>query len=244
MELLIKKVSAPLNIKQMDNIESNVVYEFNYETSDFDINKPNEFINYLENVGCDLDIFVSSKTPYEEREKLLLLYFNTERSFKVLSMITTLCKILFMFKNLDVKKKFKNSFFSDQECLLFIANNKSFVKKISLFFDSLFVAMIYLSSSKSFKEIKQYYSLHQISTEHISSNTCSILLLPEFYDYYKNGIDKDNIKYYDYTYNNVLVDGSPLINIVCSENNFIIHLLNDLHNKSFQQYLQDNYKLK
>ena len=89
-----------------------------------------------------------------------------------------------------------------------------------------------LSANKSIDLLKIKYNKNQMVSKTIEPNILLCLKCYEFWDYYKNGIDKDNIYYYK----NIFT--KKFESILFNENNFIWNILLGMKNKQFQDFLK------
>lgn len=231
-------VSAPLTIDCADVIDTNTIYIFDYENSFInEENKPQKLIAYLESLGSMFDIYIADYIHYEDKEKLLLEYFNCGSFMNVYTLVETMIHCLFVYK--DIKYKGTRSIFTDEECQLFIHNNKEFIEQMIKLYDSLFVVMLMFSgtSRKDIKSIKNRYSCDQIIKDELSPNVCSLLLDEKFYRYYNKHISSD-IYYYEFLFENNLYKGMSFEDVLNNDNNNLLPLLIDLNNEDFLNFIK------
>lgn len=235
-------VTAPLNITNANDVDVNSIFIFDYENSFKDENnKPDKLITYLEHLGSMMDIFVSPNIKYEEKEQLILKYFNSGSFFNVYTLTQTLIHILFTFKEIEYKGN--KSILTDSECIKFIKKNEDFLNIITELYDSLFIIMLYYSSdmNKDIKNIRNKFSEERFNNEELSPNLLNVLLDKEFYNYYDKHIGK-KINYYTFLFDNLLYKNMSFMDVLTNTNNILLPLLIDLNNKDFQKFIEENKK--
>lgn len=235
-------VTAPLNITNAGDVDVNSIFIFDYENSfKNETNKPNKLITYLEHLGSMMDVFITKETSYEEKEQLILSYFNSGSFFNIYTLTQTLIHILFIYKEIEYKGN--KSILSDSECIKFIKKNEDFMNTIIELYDSLFVIMLYYSSNlnKDIKNIKNKFSKERFNKMELSPNLLNVLLDKEFYNYYDKHIGK-KINYYTFLFDNLLYKNMSFMDVLTNTNNTLLPLLIDLNNKDFQKFIEENKK--
>jgi len=229
-------VTAPLNISQAGDVDTNTIYVFDYNNSfKNEDDKPDKFITYLESLGGLIDIIVDSRTEYTEKEQLILRYFNAGSFFNIYTLVQTLIHIVFIYKNIDYQGK--RSIFTDNECKLFLERNKTFISTLITLYDSLFLIMLLYSVDKNMKKVKNRYDKERFIRDELPPNILNVMLDSMFYDYYSKHIS-NNLYYYTFLFDNRLYKNMPFENILTNSNNNLLPVLMDLGNEKFQKYLE------
>lgn len=231
-------VTAPLTINCADVLDTNTIYIFDYENSFNDVSdKPQKFINYLESLGGMFDVFISPTIDYEEKEQLLISYFDSGSFMNVYTLVETMIHCLFTKKNIPYSGN--RTIFSNAECMKFISINKQLIEEMIQFYDSLFVIMLLYSGkmNKDIKSLRVQFSKEQINNKELSPNICTLLLDSYFYEYYSSHIG-DKIQYYEFLFENNLYKGMSFIDILTNKNNTLLPVLIDLNNPKFLEFLQ------
>ena len=91
--------------------------------------------------------------------------------------------------------------------------------------------------------IKSRYDSTQINNDKsLSPNIVSLFLDDFFYDYYKSGINEDNINYYTYYFDNKLYDNKTFDEIMLNDANYFIKILiSSAQDKKWENYLQKHF---
>ncbi len=236
-------VTAPLTINTADTLDTNTIYVFDYEDSFKDEeDKPSKMITYLESFGGMFDLMVNVKTPYFEKEQLILEYFNAGSFFNVYSLVQTLIHILFT--NRDLQYSGDRSILTDGEVIKFIDRNMNFVKRLTELYDSLFLIMLLYSTSltKDIKEIRNKFDKDKIKDDELSPNLCCLLIDSMFYDYYDNKKIGTDLYYYSFLFENNLYKGKSFLNVLTNKNNNLLPVLIDMNNQEFLKFIQQNKK--
>lgn len=228
MQTLI--VTAPLNITVMNkDLASDTVYVYDYNESEL---KGEEFINYVQQIGGISDIIFNKSTSFKDKDLLLYNYISNPVELNYYHFIMTFIDVLFTYKNIDID--IEDSLFTKTDCREFITKHQLFITRIAMFLDSLLPLMVMkLSANTTIDKLKIKYNSKQISYDEIEPNVLHCLKCKEFWDYYKNGIDKDNIFYYDKIFKN------KFEKILFNENNFVWEILLGMKNKQFQDFLKE-----
>ena len=227
MQTLI--VKAPLNISILDkDLASDTVYVYDYNNSEL---KKEEFLNYVQQIGGISDVIFDKTIHFDEKDNLLFNYITNPVELNWYHFTKTLIDILLTYKN--VEADIDDSLFTKTDCREFITKHKDTIENISHFFDSLLPLMVMkLSANKSIDLLKIKYNKNQMVSQTMETNVLLCLKCYEFWDYYKNGIDKDNIYYYK----NIFT--KKFESILFNENNFIWNILLGMKNKQFQDFLK------
>jgi hypothetical protein len=221
-------VSAPLSITDMDkNLASDVIYIFDYNKSDF---KNEQFMDYVQQLGCICDIIFSKDTPFEEKSLILKSYLLNPTKLHYYHLIMTWLNIVFTYKKIDIQ--FEDSLFTKADIVKFIKSNETLIKSAIKFYDSLFILMLCRLGNEDITSIKYKYDKDKRISDVIPPNFLVPLLFSEFYDYYKNSIENNNAYYYENVFTNSFE--KDLFN----ENNFIWKILLQLSDKQFQDFLE------
>lgn len=234
-------VSAPLLIDTLDDVDTKTIYVFDYENSfKFYDNKASKLISYIESIGGMNDIFVPLTTKYEDKEKLLLEYFNSGSFFNIYSLTNTMIKILFKVKNIPSDN---NSIMSDSEIDVFIRRNKQMINDMITFYNSLFMVMLLYSilEIKTIKELKKRYTKDRINRQEFSPNLCNLLLCSEFYEYYTKHVGND-LYYYEFLFDNNLYMSRSFIDVLANSENKLLPVMFDLNNDKFLNFIQEEQK--
>lgn len=239
----VKLVSAPLSINDMDeDLESKTVYVFDYEKSSL---KGLDFLNYIKNVSVIADIFMPQTTDYLTKSTLLLSYMKSQKFYHITSFNYTILQILYKMKNSDMNTKY--SLLTENEIELFIKENNIFLQEFIKIFDSIFAYMMMLATLEksdffNISRIKSRYDDKQIITSsYVYPNMMSLLLDDFFYDYYKDGVDINNINYYSSYFDNNLYDNKSFQLILLNDANFVFKTLFDMvHNPKFNNYINQH----
>lgn len=235
-------VTAPLTINTADVLDTNTIYVFDYEDSFTDEeDKPSKMINYLESFGGMFDLLVDIKIPYEEKEQLILNYFNAGSFFNVYSLVQTMIHIVFTYK--DIQYSGERSILTDGEIIKFIDRNKTFMTQVIELYDSLFLIMLLYGSNpiKDMNIIKEKYSSERIKDDELSPNLCCVLLDNMFYDYYSKHVG-ENIYYYTFLFDNRLYKSMTFVDILTNKNNNLLPVLIDMTNNKFMEFIEQNKK--
>lgn len=239
----VKLVSAPLSINDMDeDLESKTVYVFDYEKSSL---KGLDFLNYIKNVSVIADIFMPQTTDYLTKSTLLLSYMKSQKFYHITSFNYTILQILYKMKNSDMNTKY--SLLTENEIELFIKENNIFLQEFIKIFDSIFAYMMMLATLEksdffNISRIKSRYDDKQfITSSYVYPNMMSLLLDDFFYDYYKDGVDINNINYYSSYFDNNLYDNKSFQLILLNDANFVFKTLFDMvHNPKFNNYINQH----
>jgi hypothetical protein len=232
-------VSAPLTIDCADVLTTNTIYVFDYSTSFVnDTDRDLKFIEYIEKSGVMCDIYVPIETPFEDKEKLILKYFNADSFFNIYTLVETMVLIMFVYKNIDYVST--RSILSESECLTFISRNKTFVENIIKFYNSMFLVMLLFSSNNisNMQQIRMKYPSNRIITDELSPNICNMLLIKEFYRYYDKHVGND-MYYYQFLFENNLYKSMSFIDIIKNKSNTLLPILVDMSNKNFLNYINE-----
>lgn len=234
-------VTAPLNVYSIDEIDTKLIYVFDYNNSFIGYNdKPSKMISYIQSIGGMNDILTTSDTSYEDKECLLLEYFNAGVFFNIYSLTNTMIKILFKLKEIPFEN---NTILTDVEIDRFISRNGKMMNDLIKFYDSLFLLMLLYSTSntKTLKTIKLKYPKERINKQEISPNICNLLLCSEFYDYYDKHVGND-LQYYEFLFENNLYMGMTFLDILTNNENRLLPIFIDLNNDKFLNYIQEQQK--
>lgn len=231
-------VTAPLTINCADVLDTETIYVFDYENSFNDVkDKPNAMIRYLESLGGMFDLFVSPNVSYEDKEQLILNYFDSGSFMNVYTLVETLVHCLFYYKQMPYSGK--RSIFTNADCQRFISTNGNFMKEMVSFYDSMFVVMLLYAGqpTKDMKKVREHFTSEQIVNTELSPNVCTLLLDSYFYEYYSKHVGKD-IMYYEFLFENNLYKGMSFIDIITNKNNNLLPVLLDLTNPKFLDFIQ------
>lgn len=231
-------ITAPITIENADKLDTNTIYVFDYENSFKDsTNKPEDFINYLETLGCMIDVFVSDDTSFEEREQLLLKYLNAKTFFNAYTLSSTLISILFKYRGIDNLPD-RHSIFTKEEITKFINRNSSYLKSLELFFNSIFLLMLMLASDpkQQIVQIKRKYPEDIFKDDSFGANVCNVLIDKDFYRYYTKHIGND-VYYYPNMFDYNLYNGRSILDIIKNKNNTLLPVIIDLNSEKFQKFL-------
>lgn len=230
-------VTAPLNILEAGDVDTNTIYVFDYiESFKNEDNKPDKFITYLESLGGMVDMIIDSKVAYEEKEQLILRYFNAGSFFNIYTLVQSFIHILFIYKGIEYYGR--RSIFTDGECEKFILRNKIFMKTATDLYNSLFLIMLLYSIEKDMKKVKNRYTKERFINDELSPNLLTVMLDSMFYEYYTKHIGKD-LYYYTFLFDNRLYKNMPFDNILTNDNNNLLPVMFDLGNEKFQKFLED-----
>ena len=235
-----KIVTAPLLVNHMDtDLESKTVYVFDYDNSQ-SFDKPSMFLDYINNVGVLSDILFT-QTDKSIRFEILSHYMNSKHFNHILSLNIAIMNCIYKTKGTNIRLK-GSALTHDME-VEFAKNNQELLQKWIEFFDSYLVYMIMFSTTKS-QPIKTRYTEDKITNDSsLSPNIVSLFLDDFFYDYFKTGIDDNNVKYWRYYYNNKLYDNKPFDVIMLNDANFIIRILhNTASDNRWENYLKERFK--
>lgn len=230
-----KLVTAPiLNSDMDDDLESKTIYIFDYDKSQkFD--KTTNFLDYINDLGLLSDIYFCN-TSKEERFELLLYYMNNKIFNHITSFNIAILNCIYKLKNANLR--LKGSALTNEMEIEFSKLNKSLLNRWMDFFDSYLVYMIVVASNKD-KSIKERYGDKICNDKDLSPNMVSLFLDDFFYDYYKTGINDNNIKYWKYYYDNKLYDNKSFNTIMLNDANFIIKILHDTStNNKWNEFLE------
>lgn len=231
-------VNAPLTINCADVLDTETIYVFDYENSFSDVDdKSSSMIKYLESLGGMFDIFISPSVSYEDKEQLVLKYFDSGSFMNIYTLVETLIHCLFYYKGISYNGG--RSIFTNTECQRFISSNEKFIKEMISFYDSMFVIMLLYSGNptKDMKMVREHFTSEQIVSDELSPNVCTLLLDSYFYEYYSKHVGKD-IMYYEFLFENNLYKGMSFVDILTNKNNSLIPVLLDLTNQKFLDFMQ------
>lgn len=234
-------VTAPLKRNQLEETDIDNVYIFDYNNSFENIeDKPCKMIAYLQSLGCMCDLLFDG-VSYEDKEKILLEYFNCGTFFNLYSLTSTIISILFEKKGILYSGR---TIFDKYEQKRFIINNEVFVNKLIEIFDSLFVVMLMYSvnPTNDMKEIRNKYTVDRIDRSELSPNIMNVLLYRDFYNYYDQHINKD-VYYYEFLFEKSLYKSKSFIDILTNSENVLLKLLFDMNNPKFKEYIMKKESL-
>lgn len=230
-------VSAPLKLNDADILNTETIYIFDYSSSFLQSNdKPTDFINYLEKFGGMVDIIITEETSFDEREQLILKYFDSGSFFNSYSMVQTMISILFIDKDIPYNNKW--SLLNDMEIRAFLTRNRNFIDNIEKFLNSLFLVMLLLEPNKEITSIKYKFGKDRICKDELSPNICTLLLSKDFYQYYDKHIGSD-LYYYEFMFENRLYKQQCFEDILMNSENNLFQLLKDLNNPKFQEFIKN-----
>lgn len=237
---MFKIVSAPLNIKDMnDDLESNELYVFDYDKSEY---KGIQFYEYLSNL-TNVDIIFSNTTSYNDKKMLLERYMNDNRFLHFKSFNITIFNIINLYKNID--KRLELSIFSKNEEEKFLDEHKSLISEWIKFYDSLFFYILFLATlpkdcSNKKEQIKKRFEGCTINnTIELSVNMVSLLMDEYYYEYYDSGINESLVNYYPYYFENNLYDEKDIITYIISPYNYYLKILSDMvYDKRFETFMK------
>lgn len=235
-------VTAPISINCASVLDTETIYVFDYENSfKGSLNKPHDFVSYLETLGSMFDVFISPFVTYEDKEQLLVEYFNCGSFMNIYTFAETMIHCLFTYKG--IKYTSKRSMFTDIECMNFLKNNPTLIKNMIGLYDSLFVIMLFYIGlpQKDIKLLRQRFTRQQIITTEMSPNMCSLLLDSSFYEYYDKHIDKE-IFYYEFLFENNLYRSMSFLDILDNKNNILLPVLKDMTNEKFLEFIREQKK--
>lgn len=237
---MVKFVSAPLNIKDMNNdLESNELYVFDYNKSEY---KGIQFYEYLSNL-TNVDIISSNTTSYNDKKMLLERYMNDNRFLHFKSFNSTIFNIINLYKKVD--KRNELSIFTEKEEKKFLKEHKELISSWKAFYDSLFYYILFLATlpedcSNKIEQIKKRFEGCSINnTKELSVNMVSLLADEYYYEYYDSGIDDSLINYYPYYFENNLYDEKNIITYIINPYNYYLKILSDMvHDNRFESFLK------
>lgn len=228
-------VSAPLRITDVQTTDIENIYIFDYSKSFIGReNRPKLLLNYIESLGCMCDILVDG-VGYNDKEQLILEYFNSKTFCNVYTLSSTMISILFHIKDIPY---FGTTILKQDEVVKFISDNKEFINEMVDIYDSLFMIMLLysLNPTNDMNNIKMKYSNDRIVKKEYSPNICNLLLNKEFYDYYDKHVSSD-VKYYEFLFDKTLYRGKGFLSILTTPENKLLNILTDLLNPKFKEYV-------
>lgn len=237
----IKKVTIPLLLSDMDtDLESHTIYQFDYDNSEH-TNNCEEFLDYINKMGIISDVYFNN-TPENIRTKLLEYYMTNIHFNHILSFNIAIMNCIYKLK--QTLLRIKGSALSNEMEINFVNTHKDLLNKWIKFFDSYLLYMITFSTLKDKSiSIKSRYNSTQINNDKsLSPNIVSLFLDDFFYDYYKSGINEDNINYYTYYFDNKLYDNKTFDEIMLNDANYFIKILiSSAQDKKWENYLQKHF---
>lgn len=230
----IKIINSILSIDDISKIDPFENNTYLFPISKFSYMDPKKLLSYLSSLGCHCDILVDNKSNLV---KLIHDFMSFPIFFKSTILSEYILSCILFLKNI----KYPNDTLTHQEKLQIINTNNNTFNKWITFFDSIIYYTIILASSKNIDNqtlIKSKYDDKSFSKDIIEINSCSVLLNPNFYEYYyKNGINDENKFYYE-LFEKQIYKNITFNKIVCNPNNIFYKTLLDLSNPKFQELLK------
>jgi hypothetical protein len=200
----IIKTTAPITIENLKKyfIDKSTLYIIDYKDSSL---KGEKLLTYLSNldVPCDIDF---KDCPLSDYHDILKHYLYSSMIVNVSSLENGIIDIIHQTKGLIP--------ISDKQ---FIEENKEILNKWILKLESLTVYNMYIIKDNPFQEFINGFQVDE-TKEMVGINFISLLKNKELYSFYRD-IEKDNLKFYPYYFNEYVFKGKNLFSYWANENN-------------------------